>query len=76
MKRDFIYIPVKESLFSQELGSYCSFGMEVIENGVLHSKISDVSTDENFVAALARKCTAGELDPVHLPDVIEDSLGI
>jgi len=75
MKRDFIYIPVKESLFSRELGSYCSFGMEVMENGALHSQISDVSTDENFVAELANHCTEGQLDPVHLPDVMEDSLG-
>lgn len=75
MKSDFSYIPVKEDLFSRELGHYISFGIEALEHGSLCRRISDISTDEDFVAALARKCTSGQLDPIHLLDVIEDSLG-
>lgn len=76
MKHDFIYIPVKESLCSQELGRCFSFGIEVQEQGLPCLKVADISTDESFVAKLARRCTSGQLDPIHLFDVIEDSLGI
>ena len=75
MKANFVYLPIKEILFTQELGQYCTYGIEVLERGVLHSKISDISTDKNFVADLARRCTLGQLDPIHLLDVIEDLLG-
>ena len=76
MKNELIYIPVKEALYSQELGYYCSFGIEVIEQGLPRLKVTDISTDGDFVAELAQRCTVGQLDPIHLYDVIEDSLGI
>lgn len=76
MMHEFIYIPVRESLFSRELGHYLSFGLVASENGVPHSKVSDISTDESFVTELAQQCSAGYLDPIHLYDVIEDSLGV
>lgn len=74
-KHDLIYIPVKDSLFSQEFGHYFSFGIEVFEHDSLCMKVSDISTDVSFVTTLARQCTCGKLDPVHLYNVIEDSLG-
>ena len=37
--------------------------------------ISDVSLDRAFVEALARRCTAAQLDPCHLLDVVEDAIG-
>ena len=37
-------------------------------------KVSDVSTDPVFVENLAARCTAGQLEPVHLMDIIEDAL--
>ena len=76
MKNELIYIPVKETLYSQELGHYCSFGIEVIEQGSLRLKVADISTDGDFVAELVQRCSVGQLDPIHLYDVIEDSLGI
>ena len=76
MKHNSIYIPVKESLYSQELGRYFSFGIEVQEQGPQRLKVSDISTNESFVAELARRCTSGQLDPIHLYDVVEDSLEI
>lgn len=36
--------------------------------------ISDVSLDRAFVEALARRCTAAQLDPCHLLDVVEDAI--
>ena len=75
MESYFTYIPVKEDLFSQELGHYFSYGIEMVKKGVLYHKISDISTDKNFVADLAQRCTLGQVDPIHLFDIIEDSLG-
>ena len=37
--------------------------------------ISDVSLDRALVEALARRCTAAQLDPCHLLDVVEDAIG-
>lgn len=36
--------------------------------------VSDVSTDRAAVEQLARRCTEGQLDPIHLLDVVEDAL--
>jgi len=75
MTHDFTYVPVRECLISPKLGHYSSFGMEVLEKGTLSFKVSDISTDESLVTVLAQRCTAGQLDPIHLFDVIEDMLG-
>lgn len=37
-------------------------------------RISDVSTDRNFVKKLTELCNRAQLDPIHLKDVIEDAL--
>ena len=74
MKKEWTYIPIKEVLFSFDLGYYCSFGIEVFEEGVLCMKISDVSPDECMVSTLASLCTSEQLEPIHLYDVIEDFL--
>lgn len=34
----------------------------------------DISNDKAFVRALAERCTHEQLDPVHLADVIRDSV--
>ena len=75
MTRDFTYIPVRKDLISPELGYYSSFGMEVLEEGTLSLKVSDISTNESLVTVLAQRCTAGQLEPSHLFNVIEDMLG-
>lgn len=33
----------------------------------------DVSCDQAFVCALAEKCTAEQLEPLHLADVVQDT---
>ena len=35
-------------------------------------KISDVSVELDFVAALCDKCNVGQLSPIHLLDVVLD----
>lgn len=74
----FRYVPFEESLFSLSIGIYRSFGIAILQF-VNHGwkqidSISDVSTDYDFVATLAQRCTRGQLYPVHLIDVIQDSI--
>ncbi len=71
----FRYIPFRESLYSDEIGSYISFGIKVFDSsGKEIASVSDVSADEAFVTALCKKCTLYRLQPIHLLDVIEDNL--
>lgn len=74
----FRYIPVSEELSSPILGQYHSFGIaaqkEVAGHWQTCCRVSDISTDPIFVENLAARCTAGQLEPVHLLDVIEDAL--
>lgn len=74
----FQYLPVEEELFSPEFGPYTSFGIHIfrITNAGREELgfLSDVSTDRAFVSALAGRCTQAQLDPVHLIDVVTDSL--
>lgn len=72
------YISVSEELSSPYLGRYRSFGIAAQREAAGHwqvvCKVSDVSTDPVFVENLAARCTAGQLEPVHLMDIIEDAL--
>lgn len=74
----FRYISVSEELSSPILGQYHSFGIaaqkEVAGHWQVVCQVSDISTDPIFVENLAARCTAGQLEPVHLLDVIEDAL--
>ena len=74
----FLYLPVEESLFSPVIGNYCSFGIRVVS---INSDtvediefISDVSVSKHLVFSLSLTFTLEQLDPVHLLNVIEDSL--
>lgn len=69
------YVPFKEKLHSDELGTYISFGIKVFDSlNCLITSVSDVSTNEAFVQDLCEKCTLHQLHPIHLLDVIEDNL--
>ena len=72
------YIPVEQFLYSPDNGRYCSYGIAAVSLTALHCEIvlfvSDISGDRSFVADLAQRCTHGQLDPIHVQDVIEDSL--
>ena len=70
----FRYIPQQEELKSDELGTYTTYGVKVFENESEVKYISDVSLDKHFVSELCRKCTEGQLEPIHLMDIIEDNI--
>lgn len=71
----FRYVPFTETLRSAEIGEYTSFGIRVInhKNEIVLS-VSDVSVNYGFVCDLCRICNLCHLDPLHLPDVIEDRI--
>lgn len=67
------YVPVQETV-TNELGTYVTYGISVrtVEEEIAF--VSDVSTDRDELQAFAERCTQQQLDPLHLPDVIEDFL--
>ena len=46
------------------------------ENGICTytAYIPDISCSRDFVEALAKRCTEGQLNPIHLLDVVLDAL--
>lgn len=71
----FRYLTFQETLFTNDLGEYSTFGIKVLDsdnNEIL--SVSDVSVDEDFVNMLCSDCNENLLEPVHLLDVIEDYL--
>ena len=65
----------EESLFSQEMGNYKSFGIAAYCNGEMVTYISDVSLRRDDVEHLAELCTTFALSPVHMNDIVEDYFG-
>lgn len=69
------YQPFTEERRGADLGVYRSFGIRAIdEQGNVVKEIHDVSTRFAFVASLCKRCTINELDPIHLQDIVEDSI--
>lgn len=71
----FRYVPIKESLYSDDLGSYISFGIKVFDDSnCAVVSVSDISVNETFVSELCNLCTLHQLNPIHLLDIIEDNI--
>lgn len=74
----FRYLPFKEDIVSSDVTVYTSFGIRFMQsagNGwVKLNSVSDVSVDKSFVANLCKLFTDNQLDPIHLTDVLENSL--
>ena len=74
----FFYHCVMERLHDPELGAYTSFGIAAFcASSGRHRQlrfISDVSLDSALVTRLAALCTACQLEPSQLMDVVEDAL--
>ena len=55
-----------------------SYGIqaEIVENGVCTyvALIPDISCNRDFVDSLAQRCDRGQLNPMHLLDVVLDAL--
>ena len=68
------YVPVQETLTTDELGTYVTYGLSVraVEEEIAF--VSDVSTVYEEIERLADMCTAKQLDPVHLGEVVQDFL--
>lgn len=76
----YVYRVVRQKLFKPELGLYCTFGLLAL---CVHAGraaplrlVQDVSADRTVVAELAAQCTAEQLEPCHLHDVIDDVLAV
>lgn len=74
----FRYLPFENDMDSPYIGLYHAFGLRVLlsQNGLEEEVmlLPDISTDFSFVLHLAAVLTRKQLDPIHLLDVIEDSL--
>lgn len=74
----FQYLPVEMALHSPYFDCGRTFGLRVlrVENSQDEEVmlLPDVSTDFSFVLHLADIFTRKQLDPIHLLDVIEDSI--
>ena len=72
MKIVYTYRVVCQKLSAPELGPYITYGILAARDlcgcQQVVQFISDVSLD------LARRCTAAQLDPCHLLDVVEDAI--
>ena len=79
MKIVYTYRVVCQKLSAPELGPYTTYGILAARDlcgcQQVVRFISDVSLDRALVEALARRCTAAQLDPCHLLDVVEDAIG-
>lgn len=74
----YLYQTYEERLKHPDIGSYISFGIIVLTENNKQKKelfrISDVSVNKALVEKLSILCTKEQLDPVHIYDVIEDSI--
>lgn len=75
---DLCFVAMKETYDTKESGKYISYAICVEEstpNGrVTILTIPDVSCDKKFAYCLAEQCTRFHVSPVHLFDVILDTL--
>ena len=72
------FLPVKMLHPPVGESSLCSYGIIAEEydgsKWIQVAVVPDVSCDEAFVLALSNKCTQGQLSPIHLLDVVLDSI--
>lgn len=69
------YRLTENRLYTEELGQYVSFGIDVANSsGQIILSVPDVSPDRQLVTDLCACCTQLQLDPIHLFDVLEDTL--
>lgn len=74
------YRPVKEIHYHEELGQYTSFGICAYRIGpsetVALVRVSDVFLSAHDAECFADRCNRLALDPIHLMDIIADTLGV
>lgn len=69
------YIPFRERLYSDENKRYTAFGITIMDdqNNILLT-VSDVFRKYSFAKKVCYKFTVGQLDLIHLYEVIDDYL--
>ena len=72
------YLTFKERVTTPGIGTYISYGIKCLKI-TRHSvyciiSVSDVSTKPELVKDIVKRCNRGKLSPIHLLDVIEDSI--
>ncbi len=72
-----IYEAISTNHFSPETGAYVSFGISArdMEHGQA-SFVPDVFVQEQEALAFTERLQQLQVSPIHLMDVIEDSLGL
>lgn len=72
------YQTYEEKLNHPDIGNYTSFGIIVLvesnQNTEELFRVSDVSVNQELVENLSNLCTKEQLDPIHIYDVIDDSI--
>lgn len=64
------YSCFKERINDPELGNYTTYGIRLR----ITITVSDLSLDRKRVKHLVKLCNQGDLDPIHLPEIVEDFL--
>ncbi len=69
------YCVRKDLLYSETGVPVPVYGIDVLtQTGSVYCSIPDIFLDKARAEALAARCNAGALDPIHLPDVVQDAL--
>ena len=68
------FYTMKESLCSEDVGSFTTYGIGVCENHQHLEYISDVFLDQQKAEQFVVLCNRLQLDPLHLSDVVEDAV--
>ena len=70
----YVYKVIAERLYSEPLGWYDTYGITCWIEGRQIVYISDVSCDAAWMEAFVAKLNADGLEPVHLMDVVNNSI--
>ena len=79
---------ISQLLENPELYTYCliptticindedvlTYGIGVLKNNVMLEYVLDISNDHNAVYALMELCDKGQVEPIHLKDIVENYL--
>lgn len=68
------YHVVREELYHREFGRYPSYGIVAVGNDGWTAYVPDISTKEWKVQSLAERMNRLGASPVHLLDIVLDSL--
>lgn len=74
----FRFHAVKQDYCTEDAGRYTAYAISAEEQtprGWINAfTVQDISCDPALVCRMAEQCTRFQVSPVHLPDVIQDTL--